>query len=182
MKPTGVLLIVLLIIGFGSGILGYTMMERREPIGIVGELWLQENSILEPNSVRLAWGVHAPSEQLPDGWIFQIHLKANGSVWLRSIWYETNQVFYEWHGSTLEDTVTINVDEKTSKMEWTWYLYNPSSTTIMLYTIHVRYSGVRQPLRPIGIAVILGGTALVAISSSNIVRSRHHTRGKSFRE
>ncbi len=181
MKLIDVLLIFLLIIGFGSTVLGYTMMERREPIGTVGELWLQENSILEPNSVRLAWGVHAPSEKLPDGWIFHIRLKANGSVWLRSIWYETNQVFYERYGSTFEDTVTINVDEKTSRMEWTWYLYNPSSTTITLYTIHIRYSGVRQPLRPIGIAVILGGMALVVLSSSNVVR-RHKNRGKLVRE
>ncbi len=169
MKPISALLIALLVIGSVVSIVGYLMMERRTFIGLEGELWLEDDSTLDPNSVRLAWGVRAPPEKSPDGWIFHIRLKANGSFWLRSIWYETNSVFYEWYGSALETTVTISVDEKTSVMEWAWYLYNPSQSTIRLQTFHVNYAGVRQPLRLVGTSIMIGGSVVAAFSFSRLV-------------
>jgi hypothetical protein len=170
MKFTSAALIALLIIGFFVSIVGYLAMERKTPMGLQGELWLEDDSILDPNSVRLAWGVRAPPEKTPDGWVFCIRLKANGSFWLRSIWHETNSVFYEWYGNSLETTLTIRVDEKTSAMEWTWYLYNPSSSAIRLQTFHVNYAGVRHPLRLVGAAIIIGGAVLVAVSLSRLIR------------
>jgi hypothetical protein len=166
---------LLLVLGLGVTVSGYLMMERRDPVGYAGELWVQEDSILDPNSIRLAWGVRAPVEKRPDAWIFQVHLQANGSVWLRSMWYETNQVFYEWYGSNLDHTITIDIDEKTSTMEWVWYLYNPSSTVVRLHTLHVTYSGVRQPLRSIGIVTVALGTFILAVSFSKLVQHRVHT-------
>lgn len=176
MKSTWLAFVILFIVSLGVAVSGYVMMERRDPVGYAGELWLQEDSILDPNSIRLAWGVRAPIEKRPDGWIFQVRLRANGSVWLRSMWYETNQVFYEWHGSTLEHTITIDVDEKTSAMEWVWYLYNPSSTTVRLHTLHVTYSGVRQPLRSTGIVTVTIGVFILTVSVSKLVQHRVHAR------
>jgi hypothetical protein len=158
---------------------GYVVTERRESIGLKGELWLQENSTLDPNSIRLAWGVRAPAEKPLDGWVFHIRLKTNGSVWLRSMWYETNQVFYERYGSEFNDTFIVNANEKTSRMEWVWYLQNPSSTTVKLYAMHVSYLAVRQPLRSTGIATAAIGLMVSVASISKFTRDRFHPRLRS---
>ena len=171
------LLIALLFAGIILTMSGYVMMEQREPLGVDGELWLEEDSILDPNSVRLAWGVRAPSDKHPDGWIFRISVKANESVWIRSIWYDTNQVFYEWHGSTLERTVTINVDEKTSDMEWAWYLQNPSPATVELHKVSISYSAIRQPFRLTGTAVVICGLIILAIAGAGFAQRRLRKKG-----
>ena len=171
------LFIVLLFAGIILTVSGYVMMEQREPLGLDGELWLEEGSILDPNSVRLAWGVRAPPDKHPDGWIFRISLKANGSVWIRSIWYDTNQVFYEWYGSTLEKTVTINVDEKASDMEWVWYLQNPSPATVELHKVHISYSAIRQPYRSTGTMIIVLGVAILAIAVAGLAQRRLRKKG-----
>jgi hypothetical protein len=170
------LFIVLLFAGIILTVSGYVMMEQRGLLGVDGELWLEEDSILDPNSVRLAWGVRAPPDKHPDGWIFRISIKANESIWIRSMWYETNQVFYEWHGSTLEKTVTINVDEKTSDMEWAWNLQNPSPATVEIYKVQVSYSAFRQPFRLTGTAVVICGLIILAIAGAEFAQRRLRKR------
>ena len=172
MKSTTLALIVILVLGLLVSVAGYVMRERREPTGLAGELWLKENSTLDPNSVRLAWGVRAPPEKRPNGWVFKIHLKANGSVWLRSIWYETNSVFYERYEKALNDTIIVDVEEKTSSMEWVWYLYNPSPTPVRLYVFRVSYYGVHQSFRSIGNGIIVIGVVLAAVSFFALIQRR----------
>jgi hypothetical protein len=171
-KLTRAALTIMIVIGLSVVLLGYITMQRKELVEPVGSLWLKEDSILDPNSIRLAWGVRAPPGKNTDGWIFEILLEANDTIWLRSMWYETNQVFYESHGSALKTTVVINVDEKTSRMEWVWYLENPSSNTIMLHIMRVSYSGFRQPLRTTGVITIATGVIVCLVASSRLVQTR----------
>ena len=171
------LFIVLLFAGIVLTVSGYVMMEQREPLGVDGELWLEEGSILDPNSVRLAWGVRAPHDKHPDGWIFRISLKANGSVWIRSIWYDTNQVFYEWYGSTLEKKVTISVDERACDMEWAWYLQNPSRATIELHKVYISYSAIRQPFRLTGTLIVICGLVILAIAVAGFAQRKLRSKG-----
>jgi len=171
-KSTRAALTIILLIGLGVVFVGYVTMQRKELVEPVGSLWLEEDSILDPNSIRLAWGIRAPPGKNPDGWIFEIQLEANDTIWLRSMWYETNQIFYEWHGNVLKATVAINIDEKTSRMEWVWYLENPSSNTIMLHTMCIGYSGFRQPLRTTAIITIATGVTVFLSASCRLVQTR----------
>ena len=159
-----------LILGACLCIFGYNMMNQKESIELEGELWLSENSILGPESIRLAWGVRAPTEKRPDIWIFKIHLKANDTIWIKTMWYEKNQVFYEWYGSALEDSIKVKVDEKSSAMEWTWYLDNTSNNTVEVETFHITYSAYRLPNQNEGIMITTAGTILFIISLVAIVR------------
>jgi hypothetical protein len=179
-KSIDLALVLLLVAGLTVVLSGWVMMQRRDPIGLTGELWLQEDSILDPNSVRLAWGVRAPVEKHLDAWIFEVRMKANASVWLRSIWYGTNQVIYERYGSVFNDTVTIDVDERTSGMEWAWYLYNPSSANVRLHTVNVTYWAVRRPLHSIGIVTVAAGMVIFMVSFSKLVQRWLHASSRWF--
>jgi len=172
LKSKDVALITLLVIGSGMVASGYLLMDVTEPVGMDGQLWLEEDSIMDPNSVRLAWGVRAPSKERFDGWAFQVRLRANGTVWIRSMWHETNQVFYERFDSNFEDALTVNVDGKTSAMEWVWYLQNPSSTAVRLYVVHVSYSAIRKPLRLVGVLDASVGIVAIVLSFSKLVQYR----------
>ncbi|MEM2123628.1 MAG: hypothetical protein QXE79_08350 [Candidatus Bathyarchaeia archaeon] len=143
--------------------LGSRLASRVVPLEPSGILWLQPGSVVEPEGLRVAWGVYTRPDEAPKFWRIALIFKANGSVWVRAFWDKPSNLMFKGYGASLIRTFDIRVTDPTVHNRWTWYLENPNPYPVEVSNFTVRYLGIDKPeYVQGGLTMVLGGAILAA--------------------
>lgn len=156
------LLLICLIVGVILLVYGLAFQEKEVEIEPHGILWLEPNSVINPNAKRVTWGVKVLPSDIPNFWRINIDLKANGSIGVKSFWSDPSDIMIEFFGKEFNETTDIMVDG--NKTEWTFYIDNPNPNFVEVERLIVTYSAFNNPLENFGRSLFNLGISLVLIS------------------
>ncbi|MBS7645346.1 MAG: hypothetical protein QW638_07560 [Candidatus Bathyarchaeia archaeon] len=141
--------------------LGSRLASRVVPLEPSGVLWLKPGSVVEPEGLRVTWGVYTPPEEAPKFWRIALIFKANGSIWVRAFWDKPSNPMFRGYGDSLSRVFDVRVVDPTVHNRWTWYLENPNPYTVEVSNFTVKYLGIDKPdyVRG-GLTMVLGGVIL----------------------
>lgn len=141
--------------------LGSRLASRVVPLEPSGVLWLKPGSVVEPEGLRVTWGVYTPPEEAPKFWRIALIFKANGSIWVRAFWDKPSNPMFRGYGDSLNRVFDVRVVDPTVHNRWTWYLENPNPYTVEVSNFTVKYLGIDKPdyVRG-GLTMVLGGVIL----------------------
>jgi hypothetical protein len=133
----------------------------REPTGV---LWLKPNSIVEPESFRVAWGIYTKPDKAPQFWRIHIIFQANSTIWIRAYWHNASQKMYESLDVYLDETFDVEVVDVTVHNRWTWYLENPHPYPVKIENFTIEYAAIDKPTYEKGRSLlVVGGILLTTV-------------------
>lgn len=141
--------------------LGSMFASEAVPLEPSGVLWLEPGSIVEPEGLRVVWGVYTPPEDAPKFWRIMLIFRANGSVWVKAFWDEPSNLMFKAYGDSLAKVFDVRVVDPTVRNRWTWYLENPNPYPVEVSNFTVKYLGIDKPeYTRGGLTMVLGGIIL----------------------
>ena len=130
---------------------------------------MKQDSIIEPEAFRVAWGIYTKPDKAPHFWRIHIIFKANSTIWIRAYWHNVSQQMYESLDEHLDEIIDVEVDDVQVHNRWTWYLENPHPYPVKIENFTVEYAAIDKPHYETGKSLLLVGSILLAIPLPIIV-------------